>query len=179
MISSKVGLLMHPIRLQIVTTMANQQMTAGDLSHALAIPPTTLYRHINALVEGGILTIVEEIQKRGTVERVYAVTEAPSLTAEDLACMHKEDYEQIFMLYLTTLIRDMQRYLATKPDNSSFDILADGVELSKVRLNLSDDELKSMNNQITALMVSAIENQPTTDRKPRIFTFMFIPGVGT
>ena len=174
--TTKFELILHPVRLQIVTTMAAQQMTAQELSKLLCIPNTTLYRHINALVDGGILEIVEETQKRGTVEKLYAIAAPPSLSAEDMKGMQKRDYEQAFMMYITTLISDMQRYLDSKPDDTAFDILADGVDLSKVRLLLSDDEFKQLNTQIFDLMLAAVENQPDGKRKPRVFSYMFIPG---
>ena len=173
--TSKIELILHPVRLQIVTTMAAQHMTVLDISKILDIPHTTLYRHINALVEGGILNVVEETQKRGTVERLYALAAPPSLSAEDLKGMKKRDYEQVFTLFVTTLISDMQRYLDTKPGDEEFDVLADGTDISKVRLFLSDGELKQMNAAITDLMLAAIENQPDAERKPRIFSYQFIP----
>ena len=173
---SRVKLILHPVRLQIVTTIGAQQMTAQEISKILDVPHTTLYRHINALVEGGVLKIVEETQKRGTVERLYALAAPPSLSSEDLKGMQKRDYEQAFLVFVTTLIADMQRYLETKSDDAEIDVLADGVDVSKVRIFLSDREFKQLNAQITDLMLAAIENKPDGERKPRVFSYLFIPG---
>jgi DNA-binding transcriptional ArsR family regulator len=172
---SKAELILHPVRMQIVTTMAAQQMTATEISQIIDIPSTTLYRHINILVEGGILEVVEETQKRGTVEKLYALTAPPSLTSEDLKEMRKKDYEQIFVQFITMLMSDMVRYLDTKSPDTPFDALADGVEVSKVRLLLSDEEYQKMNAAITKLMLKALKNKPHSERKPRIFSFLFIP----
>ena len=176
---SKVDLILHPVRLQIVTAMAAQKMTALEISRILEIPLTTLYRHINALVEGGVLEVVERTQKRGTVERLYALTAPPSLTEDDLKGMRKHEYEQAFMLFISTLMSDMQRYLDTKDEDELFDVLADGTDISKVRLFLSDSEFKEMNRKITDLMLAAMENEPDKKRKPRIFSYQFIPGKRT
>jgi DNA-binding transcriptional ArsR family regulator len=175
--NTKVSLMLHPDRLQILTTISTRKMTAHDLAQELDIPLTSLYRHLNLLVEGGLLEIVAENPIRGTVEKVYALPTPPSLSAEDLAGMDKAAYEQAFMVYIATLLRDVQRYLATKQDDEALDVLADGVELSKVRLFLTDDELRDMNSQITKLMMKAVENTPTPERKPRIFSFLFLPGI--
>jgi predicted ArsR family transcriptional regulator len=175
--NTKVSLMLHPDRLQILTTISARQLTAQDLAQELDIPMTSLYRHLNLLVEGGLLKIVAENPIRGTVEKVYALPAPPSLSAEDLAGMDKTACEQAFMVYIATLISDVQRYLATKQDDEALDVLADGVELSKVRLFLTDDEFHEMNGQITRLMMQAVENKPTQDRKPRIFSYLFLPGV--
>ena len=95
MSSLKANLLIHPVRMRIITTVSTQRMTAKNISEALPdIPLTSLYRHINLLVEGGILQVVEENQIRGTVERVFILAAPPSLTSEDLSGMTKEDYLQ-------------------------------------------------------------------------------------
>lgn len=173
---SKVELLLHPVRMQIVTNMAMQRMTARDLSKILDIPQTTLYRHINILVEGEVLKIVEENQIRGTVERVYQVATAPSLNADDLRGMRKDEYEQLFLLFISTLVSDVQHYLATKTDEGDIQVLDDGVELNKVKLFLSDEEYTKMNTAISKLMIKAIENGPSAERTSRMFSYMFIPG---
>lgn len=176
---SKSDLLLHPIRLRIMTAIVNQRMTASDLAKILPdIPQATLYRHINALVEGGMLLIVAENPVRGTVERVYGASAPPSLTAADLRGMNKQDYINLFSQYLSFLMADAQRYLASKPDKGELDILADGVTLSKAQFLLSDDEFSEMNKKIIELMIAASKNQPADNRRRRIFTYLFLPSNG-
>ena len=80
--SPKAGLILHPVRIQIITAMSTQRMTARELSEVMPdIPQTTLYRHLNALLRGGVIQVVEEYPVRGTVERVYALVAPPSFRA--------------------------------------------------------------------------------------------------
>jgi DNA-binding transcriptional ArsR family regulator len=174
--SSKAGLILHPVRLQIITAMSTQRMTAGELSEILPdIPQTTLYRHLNALLEGGVIKVVEENPVRGTVERVFAMAAPPSITPEDLRGMKKQDYERLATMALSSFMSDIRRYLERKPDDAYIDFLADGMDLNKVQLNLSDDEYRRMNQQIFTIMVAAAENQLSPERKRRIFSYLFIP----
>jgi DNA-binding transcriptional ArsR family regulator len=174
--SPKADLLLHPIRLQIVTAISTQQMTAKELAEAVPdVPQTTLYRHINALVEGGLLKVVSETQIRGTVERTYAVAVLPSLKPEDLQGMTKQDYQQAFLVYLSTLMSAAQRYLDSKSDEDAFNPLADGLDLSLGTLYLSDAEFRAMNKHILEVIMSASSNPPTPARKRRMFTYLFIP----
>jgi len=175
--SSKANLLLHPVRLQIVTAISNQQMSAKELARVITdVPQTTLYRHINALVEGGLLKVVSETQIRGTVERTYAVAAPPSLKPEDLRGMTKQDYQQAFLVYLSTLMGAARRYLDSRAEGEAFDPLADGLDLSLGTLQLSDEEFRALNGRILELVMSAAGNPPGPGRRPRTFTYLFIPG---
>ena len=172
----KANLILHPVRLRILTAISTYRMTAGEISDAMPdIPLTTLYRHINALMEGGLLTVVEERPVRGTVERLYALTAPPSLTADDLTGMSREECEQAFTIYLSTLMSDAERYLATRSGSREINPLEDGVHISKVQLFLSDDEFHLMNSKMMECMLEAAKNQPEAGRLRRMFTYMFIP----
>jgi DNA-binding transcriptional ArsR family regulator len=174
--SKKADLLLHPIRLQIITAISTGEMTARELADAVPdVPQTTLYRHINALVKGGLLKVVSETQIRGTVERTYAVAALPSLKPEDLRGMTRQDYQHAFLVYLSTLMSAAQRYLDSKSDEETFNPLADGLDLSLGTLNLSDSEFQTMNKRILEVIMSASGNQPAPDRKRRMFTYLFIP----
>ena len=173
---SKVDLIFHPIRLDIISALSTQRMTAKEMAQIMpGVPLTTLYRHINLLVEGGLLEIVEEHPIRGTVERVYALAGPPSLRAEDLAGMKKKDYEQSFAIFVSSLLNDARYYLSTKPDDQEIDVLADGVEVTKLQLLLSEGEFRTLNAQIFEMIMSAAKNGPAPNRKRRVFSYVFIP----
>jgi DNA-binding transcriptional ArsR family regulator len=174
--STKADLLLHPIRLQIITAISSQQMTAKELSGIIPeVPLTTLYRHINTLVEGGLLKVVEETQIRGTIERTYAMAISPSLKSEDLQGMTRQEYQQAFLIYLSSLMSAAQHYLGSKEENETFNPLTDGVELSLGTLHLSEEEYHSMNQHILEIMIPMAKNPPAPNRKRRFFTYLFIP----
>jgi len=174
--SAKADLLLHPIRLKIITAISTQQMTAKELLEIIPeVPLTTLYRHINALVEGGLLQVTGETQIRGTIERTYALASLPSLKSEDLHGMTRPAYQQAFMIYLSSLMGAAQRYLASKGENETFNPLADGVELSLGTLNLSEAEFQNANQRILEILMPLTNQPPAPGRKRRFFTYLFIP----
>ena len=171
-------LLLHPIRLRIVTAMTGDRVTAKDLASALPdIPQTTLYRHINVLVDGGLLEVVEEIPQRGTVERVFGFKVPPSLSREDLTGLSKEEYQQAFTLILTTLLQEAINSLNNLPDDEEIDLLGEGYQFSQIHLNLNDVEYEKLNKAILNLMLAAASNKPSGERKRRIFSYLFIPQI--
>jgi DNA-binding transcriptional ArsR family regulator len=176
---SKINLVFHPIRLRIITTLSARRMTAQDMAVSLPdVPLTTLYRHINVLVESGLLRVVEEHQIRGTVERVYALAGSSLLSAEDLKGMSPVEYEEAFSVFLASLLADAQTYLASQPEGSEINPIADGVDVSKIQLYLSDEEYRQINLQLVSVIMNAAENQPKPGRKRRVFSYIFIPVEG-
>ncbi len=176
MTSTKAELFLHPIRLRIITAISTHRMTVKDIAQVLSdIPLTTLYRNINALVDGGIIQVVEENQRRGTIERVYALVGIPSLTSEDLHGMSKADCEQAFTTYLSTVMSDAQRYLESKPDDQEIHLIEDGVVVSKIELFLSRDEHREINTRIQQIILEAGKNVPSATRKRHALSYTLIP----
>ena len=66
----QVRLLTDPLKLQILGAFA-QPRTTKDVASELGESVTTLYRHVDALHDAGLLEVVSEQQKRGTVERTF------------------------------------------------------------------------------------------------------------
>ena len=73
MSKSAVDLLMHPVRIRIVNALAGgRTLTTAELCDRLPdASQATVYRHVAALTEGGILEVDGEQPVRGTIERRY------------------------------------------------------------------------------------------------------------
>src|SRR3954449_5413755 len=102
-------LLLHPVRLRIVQAfLGDRALTTGDLREELPdVAPTTLYRHVSRLVDGGVLTVVAERQVRGTVERTYVLRmSAASMGLDHVDAMSADDHRQAFMAYVAGLLGD-------------------------------------------------------------------------
>ena len=169
-------LLLHPIRLRIVSAITSGRVTAKDMTKALPdIPQTTLYRHINVLVDGGVLQVVDEIPQRGTMERVFGFKVPPSLSREDLTGLSKDEYQQTFTLILTSLLQEATNSLNNIPDEEEIDLLGAGYQFSQAQFNLNDEEFEKFNKDILNLMMAASKNKPSGERKRRIFSYLFIP----
>jgi DNA-binding transcriptional ArsR family regulator len=177
---TKLDLMVHPIRLRIITAISADRVTAKDLAKALPdIPQTTLYRHINVLVDGGLLQIVDEIPQRGTVERVLSFKNPPSLEQEDLKGLTKEEYLDVFTVIVSTMLTEAISYINCVPEGEEIDLITAGFDFNKIQLNLSDEEFNSLQRSLFDLMMAAAKNKPSNDRKRRTFSYLFIPMNGS
>lgn len=67
--------MLHPVRLRIVQALATREsVNATELCELINdVPRTTLYRHINILLNSAILSVVAETKLRGSLERTLAL----------------------------------------------------------------------------------------------------------
>jgi len=171
--SNKIDLILHPIRMRIITTISGREMTTGQLATALPdIAQATLYRHMNTLVEGGVLLIVNETQIRGTVEKQYALqTESLlNITEEDLQNATKDDHIRYFTTFLMTLLGDYTRFMQTQ---TKVNPTHDGIGYHTIPVHMTDDELGDFASQLQELMSAYQTSQP--NRKRRKFSFVIMP----
>jgi len=67
----QVRLLSDPLKLRLLQAFADSAKTTKQVAAELGESVTKLYRHVDALHESGLIEIVEERQKRGTIQRTF------------------------------------------------------------------------------------------------------------
>jgi DNA-binding transcriptional ArsR family regulator len=174
MATTKANLILHPLRMRIIMTIAGKQMTAQNLAAAMPdIAQATLYRHLNKLAQGGVLAIVEERPVRGTLEKVYSLSENGAfLSLDDIAGLSKDDHMRMFNSFVAGLLGEFSRYLDSteKPD-----FVADGVTYSKLLWYASNEEFMQMAHKLNEVLGPLLDNQPAAGRKRRMLTMIILP----
>jgi DNA-binding transcriptional ArsR family regulator len=167
-------LLLHPVRLRILQAfLGGRALTTGQLAAELSDQPAgSLYRHVAALVDGGVLAVVQERRVRGTVERTYqlAVTSA-LIDPDELAAMTPEQHRQAFLVYIAALVGSFDRYL----DAGDVDLRRDGVSYRITGLWLDDAELAELRGKIDELFRPYLALDPSKDRRRRLLGTVVLP----
>jgi DNA-binding transcriptional ArsR family regulator len=175
MAKTQADLILHPVRLRMMTELAGRQMTPRQLANALPdIPQATLYRHIKTLVDGGILEVVAEEDVNGSVERTYAVVKgAGRLSGEELQMLSAEEHLRYFTIYAVKLIEDFAAYLRTAQleENSQ-----NAMSYNTASIYLTDAERAQFQEAVIAVVGRAMSNAPAPDRKCYNLSSIVIPG---
>lgn len=153
-------------------------MTAGGLKEVLGdVAQATLYRHIKALENGGMLNVIAERQVRGTVERTYQVVEsAVALSAAELADAGSDDHFRYFGTFLGTLLADYSAYLDSADlDSDSVDLAVDRVGYRQIPLWLTDNEFDEFSTELKALIDQRLNNEPSPERRRRLLSTIVMP----
>ena len=168
-------LLLHPVRLRIVQALLGRPMTPLELMDALGdVPQASLYRHVNHLTAGGLLSVVETRPVRGAVERTYAVVEeAVSLGADSMADVGPEEHRRYFSTFIGTLLAGFGRYLET----GASDLVADGVGYHQTPMWLTDEELARLSERLSDVLRSGFANPPGRGRRRRLVSTVVFPEV--
>ncbi|MFZ2175964.1 MAG: helix-turn-helix domain-containing protein, partial [Rhodococcus sp. (in: high G+C Gram-positive bacteria)] len=104
---------MHPVRMQIIQKLAGRELTTADLRRTLPdVTPATLYRHVAALLDAGILRVVDERRVRGAVERTLALGErAAHGDLDEVRAMTAEQHRRAFTVFLGQLAGQFDRFI--------------------------------------------------------------------
>jgi len=167
-------LLLHPIRMRIIQGLVDQELTPLQLTETLTdVPQATLYRHLNKLVEGGIVKVVSERQVRGTVEKVYTVVNgAARLSPADIANTSREDHMRYFTTFVASLLHDFSGYLHQETE---IDFLKDRVGYTQVPLYLTDAEFLKMAAELQVVLLPLTANKPGPERRRILLTTILMP----
>ena len=83
----KINTILHPVRMRIMQSLlGGKELTAQEISKRVSdVPQASLYRHLNRLLEAEVLEVVEENKVRGTMEKVYALSnQLETMTAKEV-----------------------------------------------------------------------------------------------
>src|SRR5438477_12246920 len=113
MAPSRADLILHPVRMRLIVTLARRQLTARQLSELLPdVPQATLYHHLGILTRAGLLRVVSERRVRGTIEKLYALADDSAILGQaELANASREDHLRYFTVFVASLLGDFARYL--------------------------------------------------------------------
>ena len=174
MTKEKISLLLHPIRLRIIGRLsaAGPQTTSDLQNHLPDIPQATMYRQIQMLLKAEIIQIHEQRQIRGTLEKVYILSDGgESVQPDQIQKMSKEEHLSMFTTFAAKLIDDYNSYLQL--DTS--DPLRDGVSARQVSLWMNDTEFEDFVTQLKSLFSTYTHATPGNGRRLRTMTNVIIP----
>ncbi len=167
-------LLLHPVRLRIVQTFLGRgELTTAALSEYLSdVPPATLYRQVTALLEAGILEVLDERKVRGAVERTLVLRAAnANLGPEESAAMTSEEHRRGFVTFVAGLIGDFDRYLAS----GDVDLARDRIGYRQYAAHLTDEEMDELIDDLRAVIQPRLEHESSPERTRRLISHVLVP----
>lgn len=128
----------------------------SDVAHA------TLYRYLRKMTADGILKIVEEHQVRGTVEKVYAVTDDFMVDAKKMV---EENDGQAYMMMFTQFVTALTEEFREYTSRTDLNILQDGSGFTVAPIYATTEELKAALIEISKIINPLFGNQKTPERE--------------
>jgi DNA-binding transcriptional ArsR family regulator len=164
--------ILHPVRMRIVSTLFGRQLTTQQIGMALPeVAQATLYRHLSRLVQAGVIAVIAQRPVRGVLEKVYTLAK-DSVQLDPLG-MGREDWERGFAAFTASLLGQFTAYLR-QPGS---DPVADGVSFRAGALHLSDAELTQFRADLQAVLVPLLSQSPSPERRRRLLSLVLVPDV--
>lgn len=169
---SKEDLLLHPVRLRVILAVAGRRVTAQQLAAELPdVPQASLYRNLRALVDAGIVSVVEEHRVKNTVERTFALPETNlTLSPADLEGAGPTEHLRLFTRFLGMLLGYFSRYA----HSGRVDLKRDRAAYQMFSLDLSDAEAARLSRELSAVFKRFAENKGGARRR-FVFSITAIP----
>jgi DNA-binding transcriptional ArsR family regulator len=166
---ARVDVVLHPVRLRILEALLDgRPSTTGQLRERLPdVPPASMYRHVGALAEAGVLEVLDERRVRGATERTYQIR-WDHARLEDAT---PDDHRRAFTAFVGSIMAAFERYLATEPADPA----ADGVTYRQAVVWLTDEEMSGLSAELESAVVARRDNEPTSDRTRRLITLASLP----
>jgi DNA-binding transcriptional ArsR family regulator len=159
--------LLNPVRMRIIQQLAvNAEMTAAELGEKMNdVPRTTLYRHINVLLENNILTIVSEKRIRGSLERTLA------LNIEEITSRNQLENapQQILSFLMNRYARYHNYFYGENPDPAR-----DRIFCNDTILMMDDKEFEQFLNELRDLLIK-YSFEADHERKARDISVLSVP----
>lgn len=154
-------------------TLHGRQLTTQEIRRYLpGIPQATLYRHINRLVDAGILRVAEQRQVHGTVERTWAlVHEATQMSAGDLTDLSPDELSRVFSTFVGGIMELFDRYA----HSSVRDLGSDNLAFYGEMVYLTDDEAAEARRRMRELVQGYASNPAIEGRKRRMLAVFSVP----
>ncbi|WP_340373431.1 helix-turn-helix domain-containing protein [Peribacillus sp. FSL E2-0218] len=151
---NKAEVLMHPVRMKISQVlMRNKEhgMTPLEMVKIIEdVPQATLYRHIQAMLDAGIIRVINEKKVKSVSEKYYALNEMEAtIKAEEwkkASAAKKLDYVSLYQLSILT---QYQNYLKQVKEQKGEE---DGATFSMVELKLAEDHFMQFQTELNELM---------------------------
>ncbi|MFJ7667193.1 helix-turn-helix domain-containing protein [Lysinibacillus sp. NPDC097195] len=152
---NKAEILMHPVKMKITQAlMRNKEKGLTPLEMVKIIqdvPQATLYRHIQMLLDAGVIKVIKEKKVRSVTEKYYVLNEdAARLDSADWKTTKMEEKISFISYYQLSLLSQYQNYLSTLENNSNSE---DCATFSLLELNIDEDEFENFQRELHDLML--------------------------
>lgn len=160
-------IMLNPVRMRIVQELAKKEsVTTNEICDKISdVPRTTLYRHINILLEANVLTIVAEKKIRGSYERTLALN-----TDEFARHNTSENIPQQAYSFLMNIYAKFEKY-----SSGENDLLGDNkIFLNNTVMMMDDQEFNQFLSELQTLLIK-YHYDMADGRKPRDISIISSP----
>lgn len=156
-------LIFHPVRIQIVSVIMDRPSTPKEMADQLDdIPLSSLYRHLNILLENSMVEVVSSVQVGSVQEKTYALTDNLRFSDEDVVGWTPDEYLEHFNSYVVGIMGLMRRYVR---QTDSMDEINAQTDWRVYRVDMTDDEWLAFSDSVHEQLASFESAEPNSQAR--------------
>ena len=166
-------LLTDPFKLMLLGHFSEKPVTTKQVADSIGEKAPRLYRHVDALVQEGLLKLIEEKPKRGTIERYYQTIAERFEVDPDLFATTSEHADESLEM-LKSVLRDTESDLVrlfdkfretnTRPDDLPM--------IAKFAVRGTQEEIDVIREKLEALLGECRASGAERDAADEILSYM-------
>lgn len=160
-------ILLNPTRMRIIQELSSgTPLTPSEICEKITdVPRTTMYRHINVLIENNILSVISEKKIRGSVERTITLNISEITKHNTIENASQNAYE-----FLMNNYSKFHKYFNGEDVNPG----RDKIFLNNTVLMMSDNEYDEFLLELRGLLLK-YNLESSEKRKPRDISIISSP----
>lgn len=160
--TATVDLLLHPVRWRIVQHAMGREVTTTDLKRELPeVAPTTLYRHVAALIDAGYLTVIREQRVRGATERTVTFHQTtPGVGEHEARAMTVEQHRTSLLAMLVQVAGSFDRLV----ERGGLYARIDQLNYRQVALHVDERDAAAISDGLLKVLAPYFEDAPGKSR---------------
>lgn len=165
-----VEVILNPVRMRILQyLLMNENATVSEISKQLSdVPQASLYRHVKKLSNSKILVITGQNQIRGTVEKIYEISENYKKITDYSS---NEEFMNNSYTFVMAILKNIKQYI----ESEKADIKNDKLVMSTSAMWLNDEEFREFQCEMEKIIKKTADNKPRDDRTLNIMSFITTP----
>lgn len=167
----------HPIRMSALERLTEEAMSPLDLAKSLALKPTTLYHHLDALLSVGLIQVVSERQARGCIEKTYQAIAKDFVLDRDVL-KSPGLVEGVAALILSALESSLLTAKQSASEGAFDNALAEQSRAIRIPFHATPERLAKINAAIDSIITLCGESQEDAETNT-FLTLVFHPTVRT
>lgn len=167
--TSIADVVLHPVRIRIVQQLGGRDLTTAELRDAIPdVSQPTLYRHVAALIDAGVLAVSKERKVRGTIERTLTLGDRMAHVPEaELQAMSDLQLRSAFLTFLGDVAGRFDRFAdQDAPGSRGF------LGFGSVPLYVDDAALETLQAGLAALLEPYTTDQGEGRRRVSLSTVL-------
>ncbi|MEC0244317.1 helix-turn-helix domain-containing protein [Paenibacillus chitinolyticus] len=153
--ANKAEILMHPVRMKISQVLMRNKdtgLTSLEMVKIIKdVPQATLYRHIQVMLDAGIIRVFKEKKVKSVAEKYYVLNELEAkLNVEEWKKASREKKLDYVSYYQLSLMTQYQIYLKKIEEQNTRE---DSATFSLVEMKLDEEQFRQFQHDLNELMM--------------------------